>query len=162
MKNTLSLTSPVAQALALTVPGSPGSAAHGSKPSAPTAFTKHLVSACQIPAVLVAIQPIFLSKVCREDGGGGSDGAGDSNRPSVAGGKSRPTCGLHSLCHLGIKIRSGNLPVELHKALQHGALEQVAQRGCGVSFSGDIPVPPGRGAVQPALGDPAWAGGWAG
>ena len=43
-----------------------------------------------------------------------------------------------------------------------GALEQAAQGGCGVSFSGDIPAPPGRGAVQPALGDPAWAGGWAG
>ena len=43
-----------------------------------------------------------------------------------------------------------------------GALAQAAQGGCGVSFSGDIPAPPGRGAVQPALGDPAWAGGWAG
>ena len=30
------------------------------------------------------------------------------------------------------------------------------------SFSGDIPDPPGHGAVQPALGDPASAGGWAG
>ena len=43
-----------------------------------------------------------------------------------------------------------------------GALAQAAQGGCGVSFSGDIPAPPGRGAVQPAVGDPAWAGGWAG
>jgi len=43
-----------------------------------------------------------------------------------------------------------------------GALAQAAQGGYGVSFSGDIPAPPGRGAVQPALGDPAWAGGWAG
>ena len=43
-----------------------------------------------------------------------------------------------------------------------GALEQAAQGGCGVSFSGDISDPPGRGAVQPALGDPAWAGGWTG
>ena len=43
-----------------------------------------------------------------------------------------------------------------------GALAQAAQGGCGVSFSGDIPAPPGHGAVQPALGDPAWAGGWAG
>ena len=43
-----------------------------------------------------------------------------------------------------------------------GALAQAAQEGCGVSFSGDIPAPPGRGAVQPAVGDPAWAGGWAG
>jgi len=39
-----------------------------------------------------------------------------------------------------------------------GALEQAAQGGCGVSFSGDIPDPPGRGPVQPALGDPASAG----
>jgi len=43
-----------------------------------------------------------------------------------------------------------------------GALAQAARGGCGVSFSGDIQAPPGRGAVQPALGDPAWAGGWAG
>ena len=43
-----------------------------------------------------------------------------------------------------------------------GALAQAAQGGCGVSFSGDIQDLPGRGAVQPALGDPAWAGGWAG
>ena len=43
-----------------------------------------------------------------------------------------------------------------------GALEQAAQGGGGVSFSGDIEDPPGRGAVQPALGDPAWAGGCAG
>jgi len=43
-----------------------------------------------------------------------------------------------------------------------GALAQAAQEGCGVSFSGDIPDPSGQGPVQPALGDPAWAGGWAG
>ena len=43
-----------------------------------------------------------------------------------------------------------------------GALAQAAQRGCGVSFSGHIQAPPGHGALQPALGDPAWAGGWAG
>jgi len=43
-----------------------------------------------------------------------------------------------------------------------GALAQAAQGGCGVSFSGDIPAPPGCGAVPPALGDPAWAGGWTG
>jgi len=40
-----------------------------------------------------------------------------------------------------------------------GALEQAAQRGCGVSFSGDIPEPPGQGPVQPALGEPALEGG---
>ena len=43
-----------------------------------------------------------------------------------------------------------------------GALAQAAQGGCGVSFSGDIPAPPGQGPVQPALGDPSWAGGWTG
>ena len=35
-----------------------------------------------------------------------------------------------------------------------GALAQAAQRGCGVSFSGDIPALAGQGPVQPALGDP--------
>ena len=40
-----------------------------------------------------------------------------------------------------------------------GALAQAAQGGCGVSFSGDTQEPPGHGAVQPALGDPALAGG---
>jgi len=39
------------------------------------------------------------------------------------------------------------------------ALEQTAQGGCGVSFSGDIQNPPGHGPVQPAIGDPALAGG---
>jgi len=41
-----------------------------------------------------------------------------------------------------------------------GALAQAAQRGCGVSFSGDIQDPPGQGPVQPGVGDPALAGGW--
>jgi len=38
-------------------------------------------------------------------------------------------------------------------------MEQVAQGGCGVSFSGDIQDPPGRSPVQPARGDPASVGG---
>ena len=36
-----------------------------------------------------------------------------------------------------------------------GALEQAAQRGCGVSISGDILNLAGRGHVQPAVGVPA-------
>jgi len=55
------------------------------------------------------------------------------------------------------------VPPEHEEELLHsegdGALEQVPQRSCGVSFSGDIQDPPGRGPVQPALGDPALAGG---
>ena len=43
-----------------------------------------------------------------------------------------------------------------------GALAQAAQGGCGVSFSGDTQDLAGQGPVQPALGDPASAGGWAG
>ena len=39
------------------------------------------------------------------------------------------------------------------------ALEQAAQGGCGVSFSGDIQDPPGQGPLQPFAGDPASAGG---
>ena len=67
---------------------------------------------------------------------------------------------------LGKSLRNGET-VLLHKgellpSEGDGALAQAAQGGWGVSFSGDIPAPPGRGAVQPALGDPAWAGGWAG
>ena len=40
-----------------------------------------------------------------------------------------------------------------------GALEQAAQGGGGVSFSGDIQDPPGQGPLQPAVGHPALAGG---
>jgi len=40
-----------------------------------------------------------------------------------------------------------------------GALEQAAQGGCGVSFSGDIQDPSGSSPVQPAVGAPALAGG---
>jgi len=41
-----------------------------------------------------------------------------------------------------------------------GALEEAAQEGGGVSFSGDIEDLPGRSPVQPAVGDPASSGGW--
>jgi len=39
-----------------------------------------------------------------------------------------------------------------------GALEQAAQGGRGVSFSGDIQDLPGQVPVQRAVGDPALAG----
>ena len=55
------------------------------------------------------------------------------------------------------------VPSEHDKELLHsegdGALEQVAQRGCEVSFSGDIQNLPGQDPVQPAVCDPASAGG---
>jgi len=35
----------------------------------------------------------------------------------------------------------------------------VAQGGCRVSFSGDVQDPPGQGPLQPAVGNPASAGG---
>ena len=47
-----------------------------------------------------------------------------------------------------------------YTVLSYGVwMEQAAQGGCGVSFSGDIQNPPGQGPVQPAVGDPASAGG---
>ena len=60
------------------------------------------------------------------------------------------------------QIEAQEVPAE-HEELLHsegdGALEQVAQRCCGFSFSGDIQDLPGQGPVQPAVGDPALAGG---
>ena len=39
-----------------------------------------------------------------------------------------------------------------------GGLGKAAQGGCGISFFGDTQEPPGRGPVQPAVGDPASPG----
>ena len=63
----------------------------------------------------------------------------------------------------GAQTEEQELPSEHEEKLLHsegdGALAQAAQGGCGVSFSGDIPDLPGQGPVQPAVGDPASAGG---
>jgi len=53
------------------------------------------------------------------------------------------------------------VPSEYEEELLHsegdGAVEQAAQAGCGVSYSGDIQNLSGQGPVQPAVGDPASA-----
>ncbi|GAB0202210.1 mitochondrial enolase superfamily member 1 [Grus japonensis] len=63
----------------------------------------------------------------------------------------------------GHKVEHRKFHLHMTKNLLHfegdRALEQAAQRGCGVSFSGDIQNPPGHNPVQPALNDPALAGG---
>ena len=61
------------------------------------------------------------------------------------------------------RTEAQEVPPEQEEELLHsegdGALEQAAQGSCGVSFSGDIQDLPGQGPMQPAVGDPALAGG---
>ena len=64
---------------------------------------------------------------------------------------------ISALCSCALRGEEELLPSEGDRALA-----QAAQGGCGVSFSGDTQDPPGHGPVQPALGDPALAGGWTG
>jgi len=56
------------------------------------------------------------------------------------------------------------VPHQHAKELLHGegdgALEQAAQGGCRVSFSGDIQGPSGHLPGQPALGNLLWQRGW--
>ena len=75
--------------------------------------------------------------------------------PSEAGNRTRQL--QRKMRNASARHEEGLLPSE-----GDGALALAAQRGCGVSFSGDIPDPPGQGPVQPAVGDPASAGGWTG
>jgi len=58
------------------------------------------------------------------------------------------------LCPVGLNPCTASMEQQAKPRHRDGALAQAAQGGCGVSFSGDIQDPPGRGAVQPALGDP--------
>ena len=63
------------------------------------------------------------------------------------------------------QTKAQEVPSEHEEELLHSegdrALKQAAQRGWGVSFSGDIQNPPGHGPVHAALGDPALTG-WVG
>ncbi|GAB0180325.1 klotho [Grus japonensis] len=63
----------------------------------------------------------------------------------------------------GHKLEPRKFHLNMRKKLFHcesdRALGQAAQRGCGVSFSGDTQYLPGCDPVQPALGDPTLAGG---
>ena len=64
-----------------------------------------------------------------------------------------------SLFYAPLHLDKISIEEELLPSEGDGALAQAAQGGCGVFFSGDIQDLPGQGPVQPAVGDPASAGG---
>jgi len=61
----------------------------------------------------------------------------------------------------GHKVNHGKFHLKKRRIFfgDYRALEQFAQKGCGVSFSGNVQNPPGCSPVQPALGESALAGG---
>lgn len=58
-----------------------------------------------------------------------------------------------------LKLRKFNCNMKKNLFMLRMVLQQVAQGGGGVSFSGDIKNPPGCIPVSPGLGDPALVGG---
>jgi len=73
--------------------------------------------------------------------------------PAVCGDRTRGN--NHKLEH-----RKFQYEKELLHSKGDGALEWAAQRGYGVSFSGDIQYPSGCLPMQPAAGSLFWQGGW--
>jgi len=61
----------------------------------------------------------------------------------------------HKLKHRKFRL---NMRKNFFPSEGDGGLEQAAQGGGGVSFSGDIQDPPGQVPLWPAVGDPALAG----
>ncbi|PKU44304.1 hypothetical protein llap_5391 [Limosa lapponica baueri] len=118
--------------------------------------------------------------IIRYDAGDGGMG-GDKKEKDRNGGKEKEGNGRREFClerelkkrHLvttpiilsqiggGFAILKTDLHEEELLYFEGGrALEEAAQGGGGISFSGDIQTPPGHVPVQPALGGPALAGGW--